>query len=65
MSLPPLEIGTEEILIDDPRCAHSASFEKLNLPHGNLRVDATPRRLTLRADNLLPSSPMPKNACRA
>ena len=50
-----LEIGTEEIpdwMIASALAHLRERFEKLGLPHEKLRVDATPRRLTLRADAL-------------
>src|ERR1043166_10161913 len=50
-----IEIGTEEIpdwMIPAALAHFKDRFEKLALPHENLRVDATPRRLVLRADGL-------------
>ena len=50
-----LEIGVEEVpdwMIAGALADLKAAFEKLNLPHANLRLDATPRRLVLRADDL-------------
>ncbi len=58
MSVPLLlEIGTEEIpdwmirpALDDLR----RLFEKTEIPHASIRMDATPRRLVLRAEGLPP-----------
>jgi len=54
-----LEIGTEEIpdwmipgALDDLRRLFAELLEKSGLPTGELRVDGTPRRLVLRADDL-------------
>ena len=50
-----LEIGTEEIpdwMIPTALENLRLLFEKLELPHDSLRLDATPRRLVLRADGL-------------
>jgi glycyl-tRNA synthetase beta chain len=50
-----LEIGTEEIpdwMIKSALEDLGAHFTKLGVTHENLRLDATPRRLVLRADNL-------------
>lgn len=56
MSLPLLlEIGTEEIpdwMITGALADLKALFEKLEIPHQSLRLDATPRRLVLRAEGL-------------
>jgi glycyl-tRNA synthetase beta chain len=56
MSLPfLLEIGTEEIpdwMIAGALENLRQLFEQLELPHESLRVDATPRRLVLRAEGL-------------
>ena len=51
-----LEIGTEEIpdwMIPTALENLRLLFEKLALPHDSVRLDATPRRLVLRADGLL------------
>jgi len=50
-----LEIGTEEIpdwMIPGALENLGALFAKLGIPHENLRLDSTPRRLVLRADGL-------------
>ena len=50
-----LEIGTEEIpdwMIPGALDSLRAMFEKLEVPHQSLRLDATPRRLVLRAEGL-------------
>jgi len=50
-----LEIGTEEIpdwMIPTALENLRLSFEKLGIPHESIRMDATPRRLVLRADGL-------------
>ncbi len=50
-----LEIGTEEIpdwMIPDALENLHLLFEKLDLPHDSVMLDATPRRLALRADGL-------------
>jgi glycyl-tRNA synthetase beta chain len=56
MSLPLLlEIGTEEIpdwMIPGALENLRLLFEKLEIPHDSLRLDATPRRLVLRAEGL-------------
>src|SRR6185503_7363874 len=56
MSLPfLLEIGTEEIpdwMISTALENLRLSFEKLEIPHDSVRLDATPRRLVLRAEGL-------------
>jgi glycyl-tRNA synthetase beta chain len=56
VSLPFLfEIGTEEIpdwMIVAALGNLRLSFEKLGIPHESIRVDATPRRLVLRAEGL-------------
>ena len=56
MSLPfLLEIGTEEIpdwMIPDALENLRLLFEKLEIPHESVTMDATPRRLVLRADGL-------------
>ena len=56
MSIPfLLEIGTEEIpdwMIPTALENLRLSFEKLELPHDSVRLDATPRRLVLRAEGL-------------
>ncbi|MCU1233149.1 MAG: Glycine--tRNA ligase [Candidatus Solibacter sp.] len=60
MSLPAnspllLEIGTEEIpdwMIPTALENLRLSFEKLEIPHESVRLDATPRRLVLRAEGL-------------
>jgi glycyl-tRNA synthetase beta chain len=56
MSLPfLLEIGTEEIpdwMIPDALENLRLLFEKLAIPHESVTMDATPRRLVLRADGL-------------
>jgi glycyl-tRNA synthetase beta chain len=56
MSLPfLLEIGTEEIpdwMIPDALENLRLLFEKLAIPHESITMDATPRRLVLRADGL-------------
>ena len=56
MSLPfLLEIGTEEIpdwMIPDALENLRLLFEKLAIPHESIAMDATPRRLVLRADGL-------------
>ncbi len=56
MSIPfLLEIGTEEIpdwMIPTALENLRLSFEKLDLPHDSVRLDATPRRLVLRAEGL-------------
>ena len=56
MSLPfLLEIGTEEIpdwMIATALENLRLSFEKLEIPHESVRLDATPRRLVLRAEGL-------------
>src|SRR5215471_9456941 len=56
MSLPLLlEIGTEEIpdwMIPGALENLRLLFEKLEIPHVSLRLDATPRRLVLRAEGL-------------
>src|SRR5215831_1238014 len=61
MSLPLLlEIGTEEIPDWMIPCALEnlrLLFEKLEIPHEELRLDATPRRLVLRAEGLPPRQP--------
>jgi glycyl-tRNA synthetase beta chain len=56
MSLPfLLEIGTEEIpdwMISTALENLRLSFEKLEIPHESVRLDATPRRLVMRAEGL-------------
>ena len=56
MSLPLLlEIGTEEIpdwMIKDALESLHMLFEKTGVPHETVRLDATPRRLVLRAEGL-------------
>ena len=56
MSLPfLLEIGTEEIpdwMIPEALENLRLLFEKLEIPHDSVTMDATPRRLVLRADGL-------------
>jgi glycyl-tRNA synthetase beta chain len=56
MSLPLLvEIGTEEIpdwMIPDALENFRLLFEKLEIPHESITMDATPRRLVLRAEGL-------------
>src|SRR5690349_716390 len=56
MSLPfLLEIGTEEIpdwMIPSALENLRLLFEKLGIPHDEIRLDATPRRLVLRATGL-------------
>jgi len=56
MSLPfLLEIGAEEIpdwMIPDALENLRLLFEKLEIPHDTVRLDATPRRLVLRAEGL-------------
>ena len=56
MSLPfLLEIGTEEIpdwMIPTALENLRLSFEKLEIPHDSVRLDATPRRLVLRVEGL-------------
>jgi glycyl-tRNA synthetase beta chain len=56
MSLPfLLEIGTEEIpdwMIQTALENLRLSFEKLEIPHDSVRLDATPRRLVLRVEGL-------------
>jgi glycyl-tRNA synthetase beta chain len=50
-----LEIGTEEIpdwMISSALENLRLSFEKLEIPHDSVRLDATPRRLVLRAEGL-------------
>jgi glycyl-tRNA synthetase beta chain len=50
-----LEIGTEEIpdgMIKDALESMHMLFEKLGVPHETVRLDATPRRLVLRAEGL-------------
>ena len=50
-----LEIGTEEIpdwMIPTALENLRLSFEKLEIPHDFVRLDATPRRLVLRAEGL-------------
>ena len=50
-----LEIGTEEIpdwMIQTALENLRLSFEKLEIPHESVRLDATPRRLVLRAEGL-------------
>jgi glycyl-tRNA synthetase beta chain len=50
-----LEIGTEEIpdwMIPPALENLRMSFEKLEIPHESVRLDATPRRLVLRAEGL-------------
>ncbi len=50
-----LEIGTEEIpdwMIPTALENLRMSFEKLDIPHESVRLDATPRRLVLRAEGL-------------
>jgi glycyl-tRNA synthetase beta chain len=50
-----LEIGTEEIpdwMIPTALENLRLSFEKLQIPHESVRLDATPRRLVLRAEGL-------------
>jgi glycyl-tRNA synthetase beta chain len=50
-----LEIGTEEIpdwMIGTALENLRLSFEKLEIPHESVRLDATPRRLVLRAEGL-------------
>jgi glycyl-tRNA synthetase beta chain len=50
-----LEIGTEEIpdwMISTALENLRMSFEKLEIPHESVRLDATPRRLVLRAEGL-------------
>jgi glycyl-tRNA synthetase beta chain len=50
-----LEIGTEEIpdwMIPDALENLGLLFEKLDIPHESVALDATPRRLVLRADGL-------------
>ena len=50
-----LEIGTEEIpdwMIPSALENLRLSFEKLEIPHESVRLDATPRRLVLRAEGL-------------
>jgi len=57
MSLPLLvEIGTEEIpdwMIPGALESLRLLFEKLEIPHESLRLDATPRRLVLRAEGVV------------
>jgi glycyl-tRNA synthetase beta chain len=55
-----LEIGTEEIpdwMIATALENLRLSFEKLEIPHESVRLDATPRRLVLRAEGLLARQP--------
>ena len=56
MSLPFLfEIGVEEIpdwMIPDALESLHVLFEKLEIPHESVTLDATPRRLVLRAEGL-------------
>jgi glycyl-tRNA synthetase beta chain len=56
MSLPLLlEIGTEEIpdwMIPAALTSLRLLFEKLEIPHESVKLDATPRRLVLRAEGL-------------
>ena len=56
MSLPLLvEIGTEEIpdwMIPGALESLHMLFEKTGVPHETVRLDATPRRLVLRAEGL-------------
>ena len=55
-----LEIGTEEIpdwMIPTALENLRLSFEKLEIPHDSVRLDATPRRLVLRADGLPAQQP--------
>ena len=56
MSLPfLLEIGTEEIpdwMIPSALENLRLLFEKLDIPHDTVTLDATPRRLVLRAEGL-------------
>jgi glycyl-tRNA synthetase beta chain len=50
-----LEIGTEEIpdwMIPGALADLRLRFEKLDIPHESVRLDATPRRLVLRAEGL-------------
>ena len=50
-----LEIGTEEIpdwMIPAALESLRLQFEKLEIPHDSVRLDATPRRLVLRAEGL-------------
>ncbi|MGA3095488.1 MAG: glycine--tRNA ligase subunit beta [Bryobacteraceae bacterium] len=50
-----LEIGTEEIpdwMIPAALASLRLLFEKLEIPHESVTLDATPRRLTLRAEGL-------------
>ena len=50
-----LEIGTEEIpdwMIPAALGSLRLLFEKLDIPHESVALDATPRRLTLRAEGL-------------
>jgi len=51
-----LEIGTEEIpdwMIPQALQSLRLQFEKLEIPHESLRMDATPRRLVLRAEGVV------------
>jgi glycyl-tRNA synthetase beta chain len=61
MSLPfLLEIGTEEIpdwMVPSALENLSLNFERLEIPHDEVRLDATPRRLVLRATCLPPRQP--------
>jgi glycyl-tRNA synthetase beta chain len=55
-----LEIGTEEIpdwMIPAALENLRLSFEKLEIPHESVRLDATPRRLVLRAEGLSARQP--------
>jgi glycyl-tRNA synthetase beta chain len=55
-----LEIGTEEIpdwMIPNALESLRLLFEKLEIPHDTVTLDATPRRLVLRADGLPPRQP--------
>src|ERR1035437_7120879 len=55
-----LEIGTEEIpdwMIPTALENLRLSFEKLEIPHESVRLDATPRRLVLRAEGLAARQP--------
>src|SRR6266496_1617085 len=50
-----LEIGTEEVpdwMIPTALENLRLSFEKLEIPHDSVRLDATPRRLVLRVEGL-------------
>jgi glycyl-tRNA synthetase beta chain len=61
MSLPfLLEIGTEEVpdwMIPNALENLRLLFEKLGIPHESVTLDATPRRLVLRADGVLERQP--------